>query len=625
MSLAWGQPIAAEVLRRCADPDSPNQISSKYEGITGFSYGKFDPVYGSFSYYTPLVYASASGLETITYIQNVGLDCTTVEIWFQQQDNCIRPLICEIFTLAPGETFQYAASDCVGPGWIGSAWLRTSQPMAIVVDQVGRSLLMTYNATPSQLKYTFDGETFYTPGSPVAYGPLVYSEYQGWETGIQVQNLSAIHAAKVKVYFFDRSGDIITTLVDWICPRGSQSFYLPAVAALPGNWVGWVRVESQEWFTPGAPAVPASAITAVAQLIKYANIQQTAANEGVAYNLLQEEKAYDHQIGHGNGGTESGQALIAIPSFLKDLEGTGVTTELAIANLVMKPGFTDFVIYIYDPNGLIDFVCQKLHDKQVEYIDLQTWGYLAPGFKGAAVISAVFWEHEVFSITGHYQRNLVGLGAVTVERVGTPLIAQDIPGDQATAALGQPIMDYAFEFEGPKMPLCPGLEGAPRILECPSHVVVHSKQLDLSLGDGGAVSATLPTDKIPAGCEVTDVNLFLAVSHDEASDLTAELALANANGTQTETLFSGICPGDANVITTLDDDAVAPIGSSCPVVGGTYTTSPVGALDAFDGASVRGDWTLTIRDTVANAQNGALLNWTLDLSTEGIPVPQGNP
>ena len=625
MSLAWGQPIAAEVLRRCADPDSPAQISSKYEGITGFAYGRYDPVYGSFSYYAPLLYASAGGLESVMYIQNVGLDCTTVEIWFQQQDNCIRPLICEIFTLSPGETFQYAASDCVGPGWIGSSWLRTSQPITVVVDQIGRSLLMTYNGTPSQLRFSFDGVPEYTPGSTVAYGPLVYSEYQGWETGIQVQNLSAVTAAKVKVYFYDRSGDIITTLVDWICPRGSQSFYLPAVTGLPGNWVGWVRVESQEWFTPGAPAVSASPITAIAQLIKYANIQQTAANEGVAYNFLPEPISYDWQIGSGNGGTESGQALIAIPSLLKDLEGTGVTTEVAIANLVMKPGFTDFVIYIYDPNGLLDFVCEKLQNKEVEYIDLQTWGYVSPGFKGAAVISAVFWEHDVFSITGAFLRNLVGLGAVTVERVGTPLIAADIPGDQASAALGQPIVDLAFEFEGPKMPLCPGLEEAPRIMECPEHVVVHSQQLDSAISDGGLTVAELTTEKIPAGCQVVDANVYLAASHDEASDIVADLALTNANGTTVGRLFSAICPASQNVITTLDDDAVAPVGSTCPAVGGTYTTKPLGGLDSFDGQSAKGSWELRLRDVGLNGRGGKLLNWTLDIQTEGVPVPQGNP
>jgi hypothetical protein len=304
---------------------------------------------------------------------------------------------------------------------------------------------------------------------------------------------------------------------------------------------------------------------------------------------------------------------------LKDLEGTGVTTELAIANLVPKPGFTDFVIYIYDGNGLIDFVCEKLGSKQVEYIDLQTWGYLAPGFKGAAVISAVFWEHDVFSITGEFLRNLVGLGAVTVERVGTPLIGQDIPGDQASAALGQPILDPAFEFEGPRMPQCPGLEGAPRVVECPEHLVMHSSQLDLAVGDGGTTTASLPTDKLPAGCKVTDVNVYLAVAHGNAGDVRADLALTNGDGVFQRTLFNGICDTKANLITTLDDDELAPIGSVCPAVGGRYTTEPVGQLDAFNGQSAKGTWTLAISDQ-RPGNSGTFLNWSIDVSTEGVPV-----
>jgi hypothetical protein len=460
MDIAIGEPLAVEVLRRCSDGvEIQNTIASKYGGIEAYEFGVYDPVFGGFSFYAPLLYAAASGFESVVYLQNAGIDCTTVEIWFRQQDDCLRALICEVFTLAPGETFQFSASDCVGPGWLGSAWLRTSQPMAIVVDHIAPSLLMTYAGTPGQLKYSFNGEAFYTPGSFVAYGPLVYSEYQGWDTGIQVQNLSGTLAAKVKVYFLDRSGGIITTLVDWICPRGSQSFFLPAVAGLPGNWVGSVRVESQEWFTPGGPAVGPAGITAVAHLIKYADIQRTSANEALAYNLLQEFEAYDWQLGSGNGGLESGVGLLAVPSLLKDLTNTGVTTELAITNLVPKPGFTDFAIYIYDMNGLIDFVCQKLNEKQVEYIDFQRWGYLPSGFKGSAVISATFWEHDVFDNEGNFVRNLVGLSAVIVERTGT-ILGENIPGDQASGTAAFPIPG-PFDFEGPNVPHCPGLEGAP--------------------------------------------------------------------------------------------------------------------------------------------------------------------
>ncbi len=618
MDVAVGEPIAVEVLRQCSGPQIQNVIASKYSGTEAYEFGVYDPVFGGYSYYSPLLYAGASGFESIMYVQNTGTGCSTVEIWFRQQDDCVRALICEVFTLAPGETYQYSASDCVGPGWLGSAWLRTSQPMAIAVDHIAPSLLMTYSGVPGQLKYTFNGDPFFTSGSYVAYGPLIYSEYQGWDTGIQVQNLSGTLAAKVKVYFLDRSGDIVTTLVDWICPRGSQSFFLPAVAGLPGNWVGSVRVESQQWFTPGGPSVGPSAITAIAHLIKYSDIQRTSANEAIAYNLLQEYEAYDWQIGSGTGGTTSGVGLFAVPSLVKDRDGTGVTTELAIANFVPKPGFTDFAIYLYDMNGLIDFVCEKLNEKQVEYIDLQTWGYLANGFKGSAVISATFWEHDVFDENGNFLRNLVGLGGVVVERTGT-ILGENIPGDQATGTAAFP-MPVGFDFEGPQAPVCPGLEGAPGFggqPDCPN-VLLSSGNINLTIPDGGTVEHVLNVGNTPIGCLVADVNLSLGILHGSDSDLRVSLVHAG----EESLLFDGICGADDNIITTLDDDAPATIGSTCPPVGGVFATQSGSALEEFSldfmSDSPNGDWVLKVEDTNANGQGGTLLNWSLDITT-GTP------
>ena len=289
-------------------------------------------------------------------------------------------------------------------------------------------------------------------GEKIAYGPLIYSEYQGWDTGVQVMNLSQVVNAKIKVYFLDRSGDVITTLVDWVCPRGSQTFFLPVVADLPGTWVGSIRVESQDWWTPGTNGVNAPDVVGVATLMKYGDVARTETQQAIAYNLLPEHKSYLWQVGEQAGGLGSGVGLLAIPSLLKDLDGSGVTSETAIMNLVAKPGFTDFAIYIYDQNGLLDFICEKLHSRQVEYIDLQTWGYVNNGFKGSAVISATFWEHDVFDPDGRFVRNLVGLGAVMVERTGTRL-GEDIPGDEAAGDRGIP---FALTTTGKTPTWCPG-------------------------------------------------------------------------------------------------------------------------------------------------------------------------
>jgi hypothetical protein len=294
----------------------------------------------------------------------------------------------------------------------------------------------------------------------VAYGPLVYSEYQGWDSAVIVQNLSGTTAAKVKVYFLDRSGAVITTLVDWVCARGSQTYFLPVIASLPGSWVGSIRVESQGWFTPGGPFVDAPFIHAVAELVQYTDVMRTDVQEALAYTLLSEDLAFDWQLGAGPGGVSSGVGRLGIPSFHKDRQRTGVTSEIAIINVVPKPGFTNFALYIHDQNGLIDYVCETLSSGHVEYINLDMWGFINPGFKGSAVISATFWEHEVFDNAGGFTRNLVGLAAVKVERTGTNL-GQPIPGDESAGDIAFPIPG-PFAFSGPLAARCGGAPGGPR-------------------------------------------------------------------------------------------------------------------------------------------------------------------
>jgi hypothetical protein len=285
-------------------------------------------------------------------------------------------------------------------------------------------------------------------GTQVNYAPLIYNQQQGWDTTIQVQNLSSTTAAKVKVYFQDQSGDIVQTLVDWICPRGSQTFFLPVIGGVPGNWVGSARIESQEWWSPGDPIADPPRVQSVVVLERWDDPARTQRREAVAYNAFTERTAYDWQLGRGDG--TDGSAVLALPLLAKD--NRGINSEVAITNLVAKPGFTDFVIYLYDQNGLLDHVCEKLSEQQVEYIDLSQWGFIAPRWLGSAVISASFWEHDVFDDQGGFVRNVVGLGAVAVERVGGTQAGGDIPGDESKAYEAFPVFDF---FLNENLPQCP--------------------------------------------------------------------------------------------------------------------------------------------------------------------------
>ncbi len=602
--------LAVDVLRQCPSADTPGvQVTSKYNGIAGDHLGAADPVYGGYAFFVPLVYAGHGGFNTVLYIQNGGLQCSSLEIWFQHVGDCLRASICDIATLAPGETHQFDAADCVGPDWLGNAWIRASQPMGVAVDIIGPDVLMSYVGEPTEINYTFDPSVpLFSPGNHVAYGPLTYSEYQGWDTGVQVQNMSPVVAAKAKVYFLDRGGDIITTLVDWICPRGSQTFFLPVIYDLPGAWVGSVRVESQEWITPGGPNVLAPNIVAVASLVKYADVARTSITEGIAYNLLPEHKIYDWQIADGTrGGLESGVGLIAIPSLFKDTRKSGITSELAIANVVPKPGFTDFAIILYDQNGLLDFICQKLNEKQVEYIDFYRWGYLNNGFKGSAVISATFWEHDVFDPYGRFQRNLVGLGAMAIERSRT-VLGEDIPGDEAAGERGIPfaLADIRSErcLNGPAPffdILCPGVPGAPNDpFACPDTVSARCLNCPLVVPDGGAAMARINVN-VPPGCRIEDVNVRLDIQHPNDGDLVVGLAKSNnpPGALQFRTLVNRVCGASDNLQVVLDDDAAQPIGSVCPPAGFAGYRSQNRQLDALTGQTARGEWIVRVEDAAA--------------------------
>jgi hypothetical protein len=445
------EPLAAHVLRRAPVSSDPNaHISASYPGIPDWMLGTYDESFGGFGYYAPLIRANPAGFSTWLYIQNGGDVCTSVELWFKAQDDCLRAQICDVASLAPGETYQFDAGRCIGPGFRGSAWIRSSQPLAVVVDEVSSNLLMSYIGRPVQLDAGWAPVAIAPVGSQVLYGPLVYREQQGWDSTVQVQNLSSVLNAKVKVYFLDNSGNIITSLVDWICPRGSQTFFLPVVNNLRGNYTGQIRVESLNWLSPGDPSVPASNILAVAELIRYEGPARGQALEGIAYNLIPEWEAFDWQDGEIS---LFDTGLVGVTSLNK--MGVGSTTELAIENVVPLPGYTDFAILIYDQNGLIDYQCHKLNARQSEYVNFDTWGFLNPGFRGSAVISATYWTHETAS-----RRRAVGLAAIQVERSGTAL-GVDIPGDASSGSEGIPMprwwaTQWGTPFSDPRVPRCPG-------------------------------------------------------------------------------------------------------------------------------------------------------------------------
>src|SRR6185295_19457066 len=96
-------------------------------------------------------------------------------------DNCLRPIIGDVLSLAPGERIAFDPNGVVGPDWLGSAWIRATQPLAVAVATQGPNHLTIYNGVPGDV-YSVG----FSLGSQVNYAPLSYSEYQGWDSAIAV-------------------------------------------------------------------------------------------------------------------------------------------------------------------------------------------------------------------------------------------------------------------------------------------------------------------------------------------------------------------------------------------------------------------------------------------------------
>jgi hypothetical protein len=392
-----GQPAAVSVDRvQTGTGGAPR--AAAYTGISMAMEFSVDPRTGAYMYYAPLLFDtfSPSGWSSKIWIQNSGIECTSLEIWFQKQQDCLKARIQEVLALCPGETIDVTPSF---PGFLGSAWIRASQPLGVVVDEYNGngSILMSYRGMPAGI---FEGFPY---GSLFNYAPLIYREYNGWNTGVQVQNLSSVYNALVKVYFLDNSGDIIDTIVDWICPRGSQTFYLPAINNLPGMYVGQARVESQNWWSPGDEPVDAPTVLSVVNLVNYNT------GQGAAYNTFPKYETMWGPFGK----------WVALPMLSKDKHdpyepsGTKWTSEIAMTNLDLIPGVSVYRIDFFDQNGLLYSLCQTLNEKQVDYIKLANIGILPSGWLGSAIIS---WQCSNGAPGDLDVANLGHLGVVVVEK-----------------------------------------------------------------------------------------------------------------------------------------------------------------------------------------------------------------
>ncbi|MBC8264299.1 MAG: carboxypeptidase regulatory-like domain-containing protein, partial [Anaerolineales bacterium] len=379
---AFGEDLAVTVTRYGPN-DYGTFVSSTYTGISEEMEGEGAYPY---EYYAPYVMKGYNGLDTEITIQNSGELCTSVWINYMEQGSCQLLYKHHIEQLAPGESVRLKVPcnvDQIPCFWLGSAHIAAEQPLGIIVDEtsfdepcvgVDRGTLLTHRARP-KVEYR-DGELI---EDTKVYADLLFREWSGWDASIQVQNLSRTgQNTFVTVDFMDNSGDEILFLADWVCPGGSQTFYLPIVNNLGFEYVGAAEIQSHTQVNYPGGETAAQPIFAVVDLKKPDDPMTPEMDaQGGSYNA--------HPYSQ-----KEWVSKVALPFITKDTqEGlyTPWTSMIAVRNNSncnkIKPK-----LKFSDETGTI--VCELtgfwLHPKHLKMIDLNNIGCLHPGYIGSATV-----------------------------------------------------------------------------------------------------------------------------------------------------------------------------------------------------------------------------------------------
>lgn len=139
------------------------------------------------------------------------------------------------------------------------------------------------------------------------------------------------------------------------------------------------------------------------------------------------------------------------------------------------------------------------------------------------------------------------------------------------------------------------------------------------------LSDTSDTITVPDADSITDIDVYLDISHTWVGDLIIDLTHTNTGSSVTLMSIPGGgvfgCGGDDILATINDEGADGNANEQCsnlPAIGGDLVGGAppnTSLLATFDGESTAGDWVLDIDDTFSSFDDGTLNEWCVVFTT----------
>lgn len=554
-----GEPLAV-IVQRWGPNDFGITVSSAYPGLTEPMQGEGPP----YQYFTPYAMRRYHNLYTEMVIQNGGDQCTPVSIYYKEQGRCPFQQVQRIEQLAPGESVRLRVPDYIKCEWLGSAYVQANQPLGIIVDQISYSRYCP-NSEDRGTLLTYWAQPYKPAGDTLVYATLLFRMWVGWQTGIQVQNLTKESLPTfVTVNFMDSKGNELLFVGDWICPNGASTFFVPAIADLGPEYVGAADIQSHKQVdypsgqeTDGQPIF---AVVDVKKVLIYSDMfgwmtAPPGEAQGGCYN------AAPLSVYRGWG-------YFALPSISKTDE---MTSTIAIRNN-SNCNRIQLRINLYDSTGTKQTVISNLwlKPKQLQLVDLASITSVASGFIGAGVVE-VIGEEQLCDTNGDGRVDPeVVIPSVVVLNKGRPT------GDITTTYEGIPFKKWG-------LPCRANLRG--KVIDDNTRVPL--KNVKVTVPNGWYITATetytdaIGTTRTAGMYEIEGIATFETL---EPQPGTCYTITASVDGYFSSVIpkvclhcgedkmlnFSLIC--NSNTITGTVTQYATPGDSGPPVAGATVTT-----------------------------------------------------
>ncbi len=430
--IAWGQNSA--FCEDIAGDDNCNNVG-------GFTMGVPDGGFDGHSY-LPIVQTN-DGWNSIIHVSNIDSSspsaaAVTMKFYATDQQGVFSSSNNGIeYTeyLNPGETWTFDLAEQNFPDdWVGSVWIVSDYTVATSVNRVKpeTDMVVTNTAAPSieaitsldglgpwsdgiQTEAGTNGEAGEVSfeshsltgneGQYEMYGPLVFRNYNGWNTGISIVNITE-QTNDVDIKFYGTGGgaaifqDSLT-----ISPKGQDFVYIPNDPALNGDssFVGSVLLSSDAPFHAAIDQIKYGSGEALSYMATAAGAEVMPGLEGMGY-----------------------QSALSIPLVQKGSAQTGLGDTSGIQLFNTDPDESVRVaIEFFNQSGNSSQptsnapMMMTLQPYQNATLYTMSFSGMSQNFSGSAVVTPVSGGGSIVGVSNNVNYDVQGDGAVAFNMVNS--------------------------------------------------------------------------------------------------------------------------------------------------------------------------------------------------------------